>query len=121
MQTGFLLFFISMSISFAVAYLSVLHKLKMVNLAFVQLYMAHNTMEELIASKKIIINDQKEDVHKENFIKFLSDSRDWAFEYIEQTQNVVQEVVDYLNNKDNDFDRAYAKKLQTLLAEERKK
>lgn len=26
------------------------------------------------------------DVHKENFIKFLSDSRDWAYEYIEDVQ-----------------------------------
>jgi hypothetical protein len=33
--------------------------------------------------------NQKEsdnDVHKENFIKFLSDSRDWAYEYIEDVQ-----------------------------------
>jgi len=27
-----------------------------------------------------------ESVHKENFIKFLSDSRDWAYQYIENVQ-----------------------------------
>lgn len=27
------------------------------------------------------------DVHKENFIKFLSDSRDWAYKYIEDVQS----------------------------------
>jgi hypothetical protein len=27
-----------------------------------------------------------ESVHKENFIKFLSDSRDWAYQYIEDVQ-----------------------------------
>jgi hypothetical protein len=30
--------------------------------------------------------DSASDVHKENFIKFLSDSRDWAYEYIEDVQ-----------------------------------
>ena len=29
------------------------------------------------------------DVHKENFIKFLSDSRDWAYEYIEDVQSSI--------------------------------
>jgi hypothetical protein len=29
------------------------------------------------------------DVHKENFIKFLSDSRDWAYEYIEDVQKSI--------------------------------
>jgi hypothetical protein len=29
------------------------------------------------------------DVHKENFIKFLSDSRDWAYEYIEDVQTSI--------------------------------
>lgn len=51
--------------------------------------------------------DQSEevpDIHKENFIKFLSDSRDWAFEYIEEVQNglsnFIKEVepdIDYYN------------------------
>ena len=120
MQTGFLLFFITVSVSFAIAYIAILEKLKTVNVAFVQLYMAHKTMEDLVESNMPNIFEQTNDAHKENFIKFLSESRDWAFEYIEQTQTVVQEVVDYLNNKDNDFDKAYAKKLQVLLAEERK-
>ena len=28
----------------------------------------------------------EENIHKENFIKFLSESRDWAYEYIENVQ-----------------------------------
>lgn len=31
--------------------------------------------------------DEDSDVHKENFIKFLSDSRDWAYKYIEDVQS----------------------------------
>jgi hypothetical protein len=33
------------------------------------------------------------DVHKENFIKFLSDSRDWAYEYIEDVQESISSFV----------------------------
>jgi hypothetical protein len=46
-----------------------------------------------ISLKKVedIFNSKKEeeshsDIHKENFIKFLSDSRDWAYDYIEDVQ-----------------------------------
>jgi hypothetical protein len=44
------------------------------------------------------------DVHKENFIKFISDSRDWAYEYIESVQdglstfiNSVKPDIEYFN------------------------
>jgi hypothetical protein len=57
-------------------------------------------------------------VHKENFIKFLSDSRDWAFEYIEQSQKTIKEVSDDLKNKGLDD---YSKKLLSLLPGENNK
>ena len=42
-----------------------------------------------------------ESVHKENFIKFLSDSRDWAYEYIESVQsgltNFINETAPEIN------------------------
>lgn len=34
------------------------------------------------------------DIHQESFIKFLSDSRDWAFEYIDKSQKQIKEFVD---------------------------
>jgi hypothetical protein len=34
------------------------------------------------------------DIHQENFIKFLSDSREWAFEYIEDFQTSLQKFMD---------------------------
>jgi putative ribosome biogenesis GTPase RsgA len=44
------------------------------------------------------------DIHKENFIKFISDSRDWAYEYIESVQdglstfiNAVKPDIEYFN------------------------
>ena len=42
-----------------------------------------------------------ESVHKENFIKFLSDSRDWAYQYIEDVQaglnNFINETASEIN------------------------
>jgi hypothetical protein len=41
------------------------------------------------------IPDQKEiDTDKENFIKFLSDSREWAFGYIEEVQSGLKKFID---------------------------
>jgi len=36
----------------------------------------------------------EESIHKENFIKFLSESRDWAYEYIENVQSELNKFVD---------------------------
>jgi len=46
--------------------------------------MAYSKIESMISLKE----DHKIDnnVHKESFIKFLSDSRDWAYQYIETVQ-----------------------------------
>lgn len=41
-------------------------------------------VEDIFNSKKE--EESHSDIHKENFIKFLSDSRDWAYEYIEDVQ-----------------------------------
>ena len=35
----------------------------------------------------------EENIHKENFIKFLSESRDWAYEYIENVQSGLNKFV----------------------------
>lgn len=76
-------------------------------------------------------------IHRENFIKFLSDSRDWAYTYIEEVQEGLMSFVDsvdqdiehfntygeVLSTNRPDYDsmkrisEAY-KKLKTLLPEE---
>ena len=72
-----------MSLSFLIAYLSVSHKLNVINKGFAQLFVAYNTLRDIVEGKP---TKTEEDIHKENFIKFLSDSRDWAFDYIEDVQ-----------------------------------
>jgi hypothetical protein len=49
-------------------------------------------VEEIFNSTKK--EDSDSDVHKENFIKFLSDSRDWAYLYIEDVQKGLSKFVD---------------------------
>ena len=59
-------------------------------------------VEDIINSTK---NDEEDnDVHKENFIKFLSDSRDWAYEYIENVQSGLNKFVSDVDAHISHFD-----------------
>ena len=46
----------------------------------------------------------EENIHQENFIKFLSESRDWAYEYIETVQKGLNSFVDNVDSEINYFD-----------------
>lgn len=56
--------------------------------------------EKIQSAKELNSND----VHKENFIKFLSDSRDWAFTYIEDVQKGLVKFVEEVDSTINYFD-----------------
>lgn len=59
---------------------------------FATLYIDNIALEKYIESVNLdSVSDQE--VHKENFIKFLSDSRDWAFAYIEDVQAGVEKFI----------------------------
>lgn len=49
-------------------------------------------------------DDMNNDVHKENFIKFLSDSRDWAYEYIQDVQNGLEKFINEIEPEIAYFD-----------------
>jgi hypothetical protein len=49
-------------------------------------------------------NEKVDNIHQENFIKFLSDSRDWAFEYIDKSQKQIKEFVDMADKEFAFFD-----------------
>lgn len=69
-------------------------------------------VEDLINSTKQ--DDKDNDVHKENFIKFISDSRDWAYEYIETVQAELNKFV-----SDVDADISYFDEYGDVLSVER--
>jgi hypothetical protein len=114
MKTGILIFFATMSISLSIAYLSLFDKLKKCNLALTKLFLENEGLKEVIFQNKNIDSPSDDVIHKENFIKFLSDSRDWAFEYIENSQKTIKEVSDELKVRGLDD---YSEKLLALLPE----
>jgi hypothetical protein len=57
---------------------------------FIDLVVLNQTIDEMENSN--INSDQS--VHKENFVKFISDSRDWAYQYIEEVQTGLKHFID---------------------------
>jgi len=97
-----IVFFSVMSIAFAVLYFRSLFKLKQAIKVTAQLIFTNQALEQQSGIKS---TEDITDIHKENFIKFLSDSRDWAFQYIEEVQNglakFIEQVdphIEYYNN-----------------------
>jgi len=87
-----------------VAYLITLKKLISSKKISNKLYIDNFALEEyvkLLQSNKEDKSDQQ--IHQENFLKFLSDSRDWAFEYIEEFQAGLDEFVSSIEPEINYF------------------
>jgi hypothetical protein len=114
MEMIFLVFFATLSFSFGLSYWATLSKLKKSNVLLAELFIKNRALEELNSQANSGINMSDDTLHKENFIKFLSDSRDWAFEYIEKSQQTIKEVSDELRIKGLD---TYSEKLLALLPE----
>ena len=81
-----------------------------------ELFIKNKALEELTSQIKNSMGMSEDTVHKENFIKFLSDSRDWAFDYIETSQKTIEEVSKELKNMGLD---QYSEKLTKLLPEKK--
>jgi hypothetical protein len=87
------LLFATSSISFCVAYIITLKKLSKSQKAFAELYAASLKLQEMI--KELDTESRSDsDIHKDNFIKFISDSRDWAFQYIEEVQDGLKKFIE---------------------------
>lgn len=114
MEMMFVIFFATLSFSFGIAYWSVFDKLKKSNILLAELFIKNRALEEVASQVKNNITLSDDAIHKENFIKFLSDSRDWAFEYIETSQKTIKEISDELKHKGLN---SYSEKLLALLPE----
>jgi len=114
METIFLIFFAILSFSFGLSYLATFNKLKKSNLLLAELFIKTKALEELNYQANNGTSMSDDTIHRENFIKFLSDSRDWAFEYIEKSQQTIKEVSDELKIEGLDN---YSNKLLALLPE----
>lgn len=93
------------TLSFAIAYISSIVRIKRMTEAFAKVLISQAQLEIAYDNYAKAKNSAEgADIHTQNFIKFLSDSRDWAFQYIEDVQggikkfmNEVQPQIDYYN------------------------
>lgn len=92
----------TLCVSFAVAYSITLKRLARLTQECAKLFIDNKTLEEFIASNNVEFKNDS-DIHKENFIKFLSDSRDWAFGYIEEVQSGLNKFVSDVEPEINYF------------------
>lgn len=86
---------------FSVLYFRALFKLKKTIKLSAELIFTNQALEQKIFNGN---PDDISDVHRENFIKFLSDSRDWAFGYIENVQNKLREFIEFTDKEFKYFD-----------------
>lgn len=94
------------SASFATAYIISVFKTKKLTEAFAKVLISQAQLEEAYENYSTIRGSMNEsDVHTQNFIKFLSDSRDWAFQYIEEVQNGLQKFVEEVEPQINHYNR----------------
>ena len=91
-----------MSLLFAIAYFLITKKLNRMIKEYAKLSIDHISLQKFIES--LNLDDiTGQEVHKENFIKFLSDSRDWAFAYIEDVQSELKKFIEEIEPEINYF------------------
>jgi hypothetical protein len=92
MSNIFIIILGTLTVSFAIAYSVTLYRITKINQAFAKLFISHESLQDFISKNNVEFKNDS-DIHKENFIKFLSDSRDWAFAYIEDVQQALNKFI----------------------------
>jgi hypothetical protein len=95
---------LTLSVSFIVAYSILLKKFIKAKNVMAKLVFDNFTLEKLIELQNDKDMKTDESVHKENFLKFISESRDWAFEYIEEVQEGLNKFVSDVDSYIEYFD-----------------
>jgi hypothetical protein len=98
----FIVVFATLSFCFALSYFVVLRQSIKLKRDVSKLFIEKTLLQEYVDITKSTKTkeDSDDSIHKENFIKFLSDSRLWAFEYIE---NVQKGLTKFVNDVDADI------------------
>jgi translation elongation factor EF-Ts len=106
MKDIFIIVFATLSVCFAASYVLVLRQSIKLKRDVSKLFIEKTLLQEYVDLTKSTKEKQDSDdsVHKENFIKFLSDSRLWAFEYIEDVQKGLTKFVNDVDADISHFD-----------------
>lgn len=72
--------------------------------------------EELLKKFEEFVNDQSVRAVEETdgFVKFISQSREWAFEYIENVQKAIQVLSETPRSDRTEYNKAYKNVLEFL-------
>jgi hypothetical protein len=106
MKDIFIIVFATLSVCFALSYMLVLKQSIKLKRDISKLFIENTLLQEYVDLTKSTKTkqDSDESIHKENFIKFLSDSRDWAFSYIESVQKGLTKFVSDVDADVSHFD-----------------
>ena len=107
MKDIFIVVFITLSFCFALSYILVLSQSVKLKKDITRLFIENTLLQEYVDLTKSTKTKENSDesIHKENFIKFLSDSRDWAFSYIESVQKGLTKFVNDVDADVSHFDK----------------
>ena len=107
MKDIFIIVFATLSVCFALSYLLVLRQSVKLKKDIARLFIENTLLQEYADLTKSVKTKENSDesIHKENFIKFLSDSRDWAFSYIESVQKGLTKFVNDVDADVSHFDK----------------
>jgi hypothetical protein len=106
MKDIFIVVFATLTVCFALSYMLVLKQSIKLKKDISKLFIENTLLQEYVDLTKStkIKEDSDDSIHKENFIKFLSDSRDWAFLYIESVQKGLTKFVSDVDADVSHFD-----------------
>jgi len=89
--------------SMSCAYLTLAYNANKLRERYEELFIEKMVLEKTIVEFESVKIKSDESVHKENFIKFISDSRDMAFDYIEEFQAGLKHFVSTIEPEINYF------------------
>ena len=106
MKDILIIVFATLTVCFALSYILVLKQSIKLKKDISKLFIEKTLLQEYVDLTKSAKTkeDSDESIHKENFIKFLSDSRDWAFSYIESVQKGLTKFVSDVDADVSHFD-----------------
>ncbi len=102
----FIVVFATLTVCFALSHMLLLKQSIKLKKDISKLFIENTLLQEYVDLTKSTKTkeDSDESIHKENFIKFLSDSRDWAFSYIESVQKGLTKFVSDVDADVSHFD-----------------
>lgn len=89
-----------LTFSFAISYVAVNKKL----IETKKLLVDALSINLELNKELIILTSDEQKIHNDNFLKFLSDSREWAFQYIENVQKELEQFSKIMDPEIKYFD-----------------